>query len=78
MPNGWFEAKRSCYRSNSTRSEIQRRCCKSGSEPRDLEALEKGIPNLMKHVNNIKNVYGLPCVVAINASQPDTKAELDL
>ena len=33
----------------------------------NLEALEKGIPNLMKHVSNIKNVYGLPCVVAINA-----------
>ena len=44
----------------------------------NLEALEKGIPNLMKHVNNIKNVYGLPCVVAINAFPTDTKAELDL
>ena len=44
----------------------------------NLEALEKGIPNLMKHVNNIKNVYGLPCVVAINAFTTDTKAELDL
>ena len=32
----------------------------------------------MKHVNNIKNVYGLPCVVAINAFPTDTKAELDL
>ena len=44
----------------------------------NLEALEKGIPNLMKHVSNIKNVYGLPCVVAINAFPTDTKAELDL
>ena len=44
----------------------------------NLEALEKGIPNLMKHVNNIKNVFGLPCVVAINAFPTDTKAELDL
>ena len=44
----------------------------------NLEALEKGIPNLMKHVDNIKNVYGLPCVVAINAFPTDTKAELDL
>lgn len=32
----------------------------------------------MKHVSNIKNVYGLPCVVAINAFPTDTKAELDL
>ena len=44
----------------------------------NLEALENGIPNLMKHVDNIKNVYGLPCVVAINAFPTDTKAELDL
>ena len=44
----------------------------------NLEALEKGIPNLMKHVNNIKNIFGLPCVVAINAFPTDTKAELDL
>ena len=44
----------------------------------NLEALEKGLPNLLKHVNNIKNVYKLPCVVAINAFPTDTKAELDL
>src|SRR5574344_2738217 len=44
----------------------------------NLEALEKGMPNLLKHVSNIKNVYGLPCVVAINAFPTDTKAELDL
>ena len=44
----------------------------------NLEALEKGLPNLLKHVNNIKNVYHLPCVVAINAFPTDTKAELDL
>ncbi len=43
----------------------------------NLEALEKGIPNLLKHVSNIKNVYKLPCVVAINAFPTDTKAELD-
>ena len=39
---------------------------------------EKGMPNLLKHVSNIKNVYKLPCVVAINAFPTDTKAELDL
>ena len=43
-----------------------------------LEALEKGLPNLLQHVSNIKDVYGLPCVVAINAFPTDTKAELDL
>ena len=44
----------------------------------NLETLEKGMPNLLKHVSNIKNVYKLPCVVAINAFPTDTKAELDL
>ena len=44
----------------------------------NLEALEKGLPNLLQHVGNIKNVYHLPCVVAINAFPTDTKAELDL
>ena len=44
----------------------------------NLEALEKGLPNLLQHVGNIKTVYGLPCVVAINAFPTDTKAELDL
>ena len=44
----------------------------------NLEALEKGLPNLLRHVSNIKDVYGLPCVVAINAFPTDTRAELDL
>ena len=44
----------------------------------NLEALEKGLPNLLQHVSNIKNVFGLPCVVAINAFPTDTKAELEL
>ena len=44
----------------------------------NLEALEKGLPNLLQHVDNVKNVFGLPCVVAINAFPTDTKAELDL
>ncbi|MDY3079658.1 MAG: formate--tetrahydrofolate ligase [Oscillospiraceae bacterium] len=46
-----------------------------GSE--DLIALEKGIPNLLRHVGNIKNVYGLPCVVAVNRFPTDTDAEID-
>ena len=44
----------------------------------NLDALEKGLPNLLQHVSNIKNVFGLPCVVAINAFPTDTKAELEL
>ena len=44
----------------------------------NLEALEKGLPNLLQHVSNVKNVYGVPCVVAINAFPTDTKAELDM
>ena len=44
----------------------------------NLEALEKGLPNLLQHVGNITQVYGLPCVVAINAFPTDTAAELKL
>ena len=44
----------------------------------DLGALERGIPNLLRHVENIKNVYGLPCVVAVNKFPTDTEAELEL
>ena len=43
----------------------------------DIEALEKGIPNLLRHVSNIKNVYGLPCVVAVNRFPTDTDAEIE-
>lgn len=43
----------------------------------DLTALEKGIPNLLRHVSNIKNVYKLPCVVAVNRFPTDTDAEID-
>ena len=47
-----------------------------GSE--NLEALEKGIPNLLRHVSNITNVYKLPCVVAVNRFPTDTDAEINL
>jgi len=43
----------------------------------DLAALEKGIPNLLRHVSNIRTVYGLPCVVAVNRFPTDTDAEID-
>ena len=44
----------------------------------NLEALERGLPNLLKHVSNIRDVYGLPCVVAINEFPTDTAAEVRL
>ena len=44
----------------------------------NLAALERGLPNLLRHVDNIKNVFGLPCVVAVNAFPTDTAAELKL
>ena len=44
----------------------------------NLPALEKGLPNLLRHVENITNVFSLPCVVAINAFPTDTAAELAL
>lgn len=44
----------------------------------NLEALKKGIPNLLQHVSNIKNVYHLPSVVAINRFPTDTQKEIDL
>lgn len=43
----------------------------------NLPALEKGIPNLLRHVSNIKNVYKLPCVVAVNRFPTDTDNEID-
>ncbi len=43
----------------------------------NLEALEKGIPNLLRHVSNIKNVYKLPCVVAVNRFPTDTDNEIN-
>ena len=44
----------------------------------NLEALEKGMPNLLRHVENVTKVFGLPCVVAINRFPTDSVAELDL
>ena len=44
----------------------------------DLTALEKGIPNLLRHVSNITNVYKLPCVVAVNRFPTDTDKEIEL
>ena len=44
----------------------------------NLLALEKGLPNLLRHVSNIKNVYKLPCVVAVNRFPTDTDSEIEL
>ena len=44
----------------------------------NLEALEAGIANLERHVDNVRDHFGLPCVVAINHRAEDTEAELEL
>lgn len=50
---------------------------KSELASENIEALEKGIPNLLRHVSNIKTVYGLPCVVAVNRFPTDTDSEIE-
>ena len=51
---------------------------KKDLDQEDLEALAKGMPNLLQYVENITKVFGLPCVVAVNAFPTDTEAELRL
>lgn len=53
-------------------------CSKAELNNENLVALEKGLPNLLRHVENVTKNFGLPAVVAINAFPTDTKAELDL
>ncbi len=53
-------------------------CPKSELGQENLEALKKGLPNLLKHVENITQVYGLPAVVAINQFESDTEAEISM
>ncbi len=53
-------------------------CPKAELGKENLPALEKGLPNLLKHVENITQVYGLPAVVAINQFESDTQAEISL
>ena len=43
----------------------------------DLSALQRGLPNLLRHVENVRHCFGLPCVVAVNRFPTDTEAELD-
>ena len=51
---------------------------KKNLAPENLDAVEKGLPNLLRHVDNIKNVFHLPAVVALNRFPTDTEAELEL
>ncbi|MDO5640389.1 MAG: formate--tetrahydrofolate ligase [Neisseria sp.] len=51
---------------------------RAGLGAENLEALERGLPNLLKHIDNMKNVFGLPVVVALNRFVSDTDAELKL
>ena len=53
-------------------------CPKAELGSENLSALEAGLPNLLQHVANITEVYGLPCVVAVNRFPTDTEAELEL
>ena len=50
---------------------------KKSLDTENTEALEKGIPNLLRHISNIKNVYKLPCTVAVNRFPTDTDREID-
>jgi formate--tetrahydrofolate ligase len=51
---------------------------KAGLTEENLDAVRAGLPNLLRHVSNVTDVWGLPVVVAVNAFPTDTKAELDL
>ena len=50
---------------------------KKSLKDENLSALERGIPNLLRHISNIKDVYGLPCVVAVNRFPSDTDKEIE-
>ncbi len=73
MPDGRDCGQRRSDRRQRPGPEAQRRGCHQRSERRKSGGSEKGLPNLLKHVSNIRNVYHLPCVVAINAFPPPTQ-----
>lgn len=50
---------------------------KKSLDTENTDALEKGIPNLLRHISNIKNVYKLPCTVAVNRFPTDTDSEIN-
>ena len=65
-------------RRDAPRAEVPWRRGAEGVNSENLHALEKGIANLERHVNNMRNHYGLPCVVSINHFTSDTPAEFEL
>ena len=78
MPQSGIDAVRLRYRSNSQGSEYHGGVKKEDLAAENLEALEKGLPNLLQHVENVTQHFGLPAVVAINEFPTDTEAELKL
>ncbi len=71
-------ARRVRDRGHHPRAQVPRRRRPQGAQQENLAALEKGIANLERHVNNVRNHYGLPCVVSINHFSNDTPAEIEL
>ena len=78
MPYRWFKSIRRGYCCHRQSTEASRRCFEGELSNENLDALEKGLPNLLKHIENINVKYGLPAVVAINRFPTDTDAELSL
>ena len=76
MPPCWFETRRSRRRRHRPRLEYNGGVERANLGEENLEALAKGLPNLLKHISNLKNVFGLPVVVAINRFVSDSDAEL--
>ena len=66
------------HRRHDPRAQVPRRRGAKELNTENLPALEKGIANLERHVNNVRNHYGLPCVVSINHFTFDTAAEIEL
>ena len=78
VPQGRPDAERRGDRRHGARAEVPRRRGTGGSGKENLAALEKGVVNLERHIDNVRNNYGLPCVVAINRRSEDTDREIKL
>ena len=78
MPHGGAAALRLRGGGHGARAQVPRRRAQGRLGQENLEALEKGLPNLLRHVRNMREVYGLPVVAALNRFASDTQAELDL
>ena len=68
----------SCWSRRSARSSTTAASKSKELARENLPALEKGVANLERHINNVRNHFGLPCVIAINHFASDTDAEIDL